>query len=85
MRSYTYLLKSRNHKWYYIGSTKDLRTRFRQHNSGQVKSTKFYKPLDFDLVYYESYADYSLARKRELELKKNSQQKEILFSRLQII
>jgi len=82
MRGYTYLLKSREYKWYYVGSTKDLRTRFKQHNLGQVKSTKFYKPLD--LVYYESYSDYSLARKREIELKKNSQQKEILFKRLGI-
>jgi putative endonuclease len=83
MRGYTYLLKSVNNNWHYIGSTKDLKERFNQHNSGEVKSTKFYKP--FTLAYYESYTDYSLARKREIELKKKGQQKEILFKRLGII
>lgn len=69
-----------NNKWIYIGSTKDLTKRFAEHNSGKVKSTMFYKP--FELLYYEAYKTYRLARKRELELKKNGQQKEILFNRL---
>ncbi|MFC1622586.1 GIY-YIG nuclease family protein [Patescibacteria group bacterium] len=77
---YTCLLKSIKNKWHYIGSTKDLRKRFSEHNVGKVQSTKFYKP--FILLYYESYQTYSLARKRELELKNNNQQKEILFKRL---
>ena len=80
---YTYLIKSVNRNWHYIGSTKDLRKRFSEHNAGKVKSTKFYKP--FILIYYESYQSYSLARKREIELKNNSQQKEILFKRLGIL
>jgi predicted GIY-YIG superfamily endonuclease len=83
MGGYVYLLKSSNYNWRYIGSTKDLKLRLSQHNAGMVKSTKFYKPLI--LIYYEAYPDYSLARKRELELKNNGQQKEILFARLDSI
>jgi putative endonuclease len=82
MKGYLYLLKSEKRNWRYIGSTKDLRKRFKEHNLGQVKSTKFYKPLS--LVYYEAYESYSLARKREIELKTKGQQKEILFERLGI-
>jgi len=78
--NYTYLLKSKIKKWVYIGSTKDLIKRFRKHNVGKIKSTKGFRP--FDIVYYEAYQTYGLARKREVELKKNGQQKEILFKRL---
>ena len=81
MGGYVYLLKSSKYKWYYIGSTKDLKKRFIEHNLGKVRSTKFYRPLI--LVYYESYQSYSLARKREVELKKYGQQKEILLKRLE--
>ena len=77
---YTYLIKSKNKNWFYIGSTKDLKERFKDHNSGKVKSTKPYTP--FILIYYEAYLTYTLARKREIELKKKGQQKEILFKRL---
>jgi putative endonuclease len=80
--SYMYVLKSKIKKWCYIGSTRDLQKRFEDHNSGKTKSTRFYKP--FELVYYEAYKNYSLARKRELELKNKGQQKEILFERLGI-
>ena len=80
--NYFYLLRSLKRKWIYSGSTKDLRTRFNEHNNGKVKSTKFYKP--FELLYYEAYKTYHLARKREVEIKKNSQQKELLLKRLEI-
>lgn len=82
MGSYLYLLKSISRNWHYIGSTKDLKKRFSDHNAGKVRSTKFYKP--FKLIYYEAYENYGLARKREIELKKNGQQKEILFRKLEI-
>ena len=81
--NYTYVIKSQKKKWFYIGSTRDLKTRIIKHNAGKIKSTKFYKP--FELIYYESYNTYTLARKREIELKKNGQQKEILFRKLGIL
>ena len=78
--NYTYPIKSKIKKWVYIGSTKDLLKRFDEHNNGKIKSTKGLVP--FELIYYEVYKTYGLARKREVELKKNGQQKEILFKRL---
>ncbi|PKM91801.1 endonuclease [Candidatus Falkowbacteria bacterium HGW-Falkowbacteria-1] len=80
---YTYLLRSKIKKWTYIGPTKNLCRRFKEHNSGKVKSTSPYLP--FDLIYYEAYNNYTLARKREIELKKKGQQKEILMARLNIV
>lgn len=50
------------------------------HNAGTVKSTKPYKP--FDLVYYEAYTTLAQARSREMAIKKNSQQKEMVLKRL---
>jgi len=79
---YTYLIKSKTRDWKYLGSTDNLRRRFLEHNLGRVKSTKFYLP--FDLVYYEAYASYILTRKREIELKTQGQQKEMLLKRLEL-
>lgn len=80
--NYLYLIKSKNNNWVYIGSTRNLKSRFGEHNSGKIKSTKSRKP--FTLIYYEAYSNYTLARKREIELKKKGQQKEVLFKRLKI-
>jgi putative endonuclease len=77
---YTYLIKSIKEKWVYVGSTSDLVKRIEKHNKGLVKSTKYYKP--FNLVYYEAYRTLSQARKREFEIKNNSQQKEIILKRI---
>lgn len=77
---YVYVLKTKNKNWHYIGSTSDLRVRFAQHQAGQVTSTKGRRPLD--LVYYEAYPTSFQARKRELELKNNSQQKEFVLKRI---
>lgn len=78
---YVYLIKSINKKWHYIGSTDDLRKRFQEHNSGETRSTKAYKP--FKLIYYESYQNKNDARKREIELKTQGQKKEILFKQIE--
>lgn len=80
--NYLYLIKSLRKKWIYVGSTRNLKSRFDEHSKGKVTSTKAYKP--FELIYYEAYNTYTLARKRELEIKNNGQQKEILFRRLGI-
>jgi len=37
----------------YIGSTNDLRRRFKEYNDGKVYSTKARRP--FEIVYYEAY------------------------------
>ncbi|MBI5071878.1 GIY-YIG nuclease family protein [Candidatus Falkowbacteria bacterium] len=77
---YVYLLKSLVRPWHYIGSTDDLRIRFAEHNGGKVKSTKPHRP--FELIYYEVYASKTAVRVREVELKINSQQRELLYKRL---
>ncbi len=67
---YTYILKSKKDGELYIGSTKDLRKRFKEHNSGMVFSTKLRRP--FGIVYYEAYKSEKDARKRERNLKLRS-------------
>ena len=61
--NYTYLIKSKIKKWVYIGSTKDLLKRFKEHNNGRIKSTKGLKP--FQLIYYEAYLHQQDATTRE--------------------
>ncbi|MFZ2970785.1 MAG: GIY-YIG nuclease family protein [Minisyncoccia bacterium] len=77
---YVYILKSLKDNNLYIGFTADLRKRFKEHNSGKTRSTKSRVP--FKLIYYEAYIDKKDARKRELELKNNGQQREFLMKRI---
>lgn len=77
---YVYVLRSKQDNTTYIGYTSDLKKRFEDHNKGKTKSIKHKLPMI--LVYYESYQDKTLARKRELELKNNSSKKEGLFKRI---
>ena len=67
---YTYVLKSKKDQQLYIGSTNDLKRRFKEHNNGEVFSTKPRRP--FELVYYEAYKAESDARNREKNLKLRS-------------
>lgn len=72
---YVYYLKSSKNGDIYIGSTKNLENRIRLHNSGKVRSTKFYRP--WKLLNSELYNLRSEAMKREMFLK-TGQQKELL-------
>lgn len=60
---YTYVLRSEVDGKLYIGSTNDLKRRFREHNNGEEKSTKVRAP--FELIYFEGGGDLAKARKRE--------------------
>ena len=64
---YTYVLKSTKDKGFYIGWSKDLRSRVKKHNKGQVEATKNRRP--FRLVYYEACLLKEGAIKREKSLK----------------
>lgn len=64
---YVYLLVSVEYDEIYIGSTNDLRRRFKEHNDGREISTKRYMP--WELYYYEAYKDEKSARLREKRLK----------------
>jgi putative endonuclease len=63
------LLSSKSHIFYY-GSTNNLKRRFREHNSGQVTSTKPHLP--WRLVWYGAFFTEKEARDFELYLKNGS-------------
>jgi len=78
---FTYILKSSKDKNLYIGYTSDLGKRFKEHNSGLVKSTKSRRPLY--LVYYEAYASKQDATNREHNLKLRTRALRQLKNRIQ--
>ncbi len=77
---YVYLIQSEKDFSYYIGYTKDLKKRFKEHNQGKTKSIKHKIP--YRLIYYEAFLNKTNAIKREYELKHNSYKKENLLKRL---
>lgn len=50
---YLYILQSQKDKKFYTGISRDLKRRFREHNSGKNISTSHRRP--FKLIYYEAY------------------------------
>jgi putative endonuclease len=64
---YTYVLLSERDQRFYIGATKDLKDRFRQHQAGRVGSTRYRRPLV--LIYYEACLDPEDSLRRERFLK----------------
>ncbi len=68
---YVYILKSGKDHRLYTGSTNNLKRRLREHNSGEVFSTRLRRP--FKLIYYEAYRAEEDARRREANLKLRAQ------------
>lgn len=64
---YIYILKSAKDGKYYTGFSGDLRKRLKEHNSGNVQSTRSRRPLE--LIYYEAYKERVQALRREKFLK----------------
>lgn len=64
---YTYVLQSKKDSRWYTGCTDDMRKRFKQHNNGEVFSTKGRGP--FTPIYYESCLNKTDAFVREKYLK----------------
>ena len=77
---YVYILKSRKDQKCYIGSTKDLRKRLKEHDDGKIFSTRHRRPLT--LVYYEAFRSEGDARKREQTLKNYGQGITNLYKRI---
>jgi len=75
---YVYVLKLSNGDLY-KGFTEDLRNRVREHEAGEVTSTKKYLPVE--LVYYEAFFSKTDAIREELFLK-SGHGKEVLRERL---
>ena len=65
--NYTYILKSKKDSQLYLGSTIDLKKRFKEHNDSLVSSTKGRGP--FSLIYYEACFNTDDAYARERYLK----------------
>ncbi len=64
---YVYAIKSLVRTYIYVGLTDNLDRRINQHNKGQNRSTKAYKP--FELIYTEEFKTREEARAREKYLK----------------
>jgi putative endonuclease len=62
-----YAIKSINRNYIYVGMTNNFERRFSEHNNGENKSTKAYKP--FTLIFSENFETRVLARKKEKYLK----------------
>ena len=60
---HTYILQSQKDNTFYIGFTKQLQKRIRQHNSGKSKYSSKHAP--YKLVYYEKLDTKEDAIKRE--------------------
>lgn len=64
---YVYVLVNEVNRDFYVGYTRDLKSRVREHEAGHVSSTKSRRPLR--LIFYEAYLSASDARRRERYLK----------------
>jgi putative endonuclease len=64
---YVYCLKSIERNYIYVGLTDNLDRRIEQHNTGQNRTTKAYRP--FRLFHHEIFETRILARDREKYLK----------------
>ena len=64
---FVYVLHSEKSHRYYIGSSKDIKQRLAQHNSGMMRFSRPYKL--WQLVYTEAYETLAEARRRELQIK----------------
>jgi putative endonuclease len=64
---YVYILKSKKDDSFYVGYTKELKNRIREHEAGKVVSTKNRLPIK--LVYYEACLNREDATRRERYLK----------------
>ena len=60
---YVYVLKSNKDGKLYYGHTENMDERLREHNRGEVRSTK--SRIPFVLIYFESVNTIEEARKRE--------------------
>jgi len=64
---YVYIIHSPKTNKIYKGFSEDLKIRIKQHNNGDVKSTKSGRP--WRLIYYEAFLNKTDARREELFLK----------------
>jgi putative endonuclease len=73
---FVYILFSSKTNKFYIGSTDNLESRLKHHNAGSTPSTRPGAPF-WEIKYYETHPDRSVALKKELEIKKKKSRKYI--------
>lgn len=61
---YVYILQSLKDGRTYVGYSNDFERRFKEHNSGRVKATKYRYP--FKILFTEEFEIEQEAKKREL-------------------
>ncbi len=64
---YVYVIRSLANRTLYVGISKEIERRLKEHNQGKSKYTQSYRP--WELIYKEVCQDYKSARKREKYLK----------------
>lgn len=67
---YVYILQSKSDKSHYVGTTKDLRQRLREHNRGDVRFTSSKRP--HSVVWYCAFSSKKKALAFEKYLKSGS-------------
>ena len=60
---FVYILISKSYNRRYVGMTNNIKRRFKEHNSGRMKSTKAFTP--WEIIYVEKFPIRIEARKRE--------------------
>jgi putative endonuclease len=76
MLYFVYILKSQKDSSYYTGMAVDVSNRLIEHNRGKSQYTK--SKIPWEIVYTEGPYSSAEARKREKELKRSENKKEIL-------
>lgn len=72
---FVYILQSLKDQRTYIGYTNDFERRFKDHNSGQSRATKYHAP--FKLLFKEEFSNITEAKKRELWWKSGAGRREL--------
>ena len=75
---FVYLLKSSKSNWYYVGLAENIKRRLKEHNLGEVKSTKFRMP--YKLIYKKEFESRKIARDFEKYLKIRSNKEKLIAS-----
>jgi len=67
MKAYVYILKDQDHR-FYIGSTRNVEKRIKEHTDGMSRYTKRLKHLK--LVLMQEFESITIAKKVELKIKR---------------
>jgi putative endonuclease len=73
---FVYIIKSIQEDWYYVGLSKNILRRLKEHNDGKVRSTRSRRP--YKLIYKETFKTRLEARIREKQLKNGHRKKRLI-------